>query len=121
MTPTENQKSEKSVFDVINEGIGSENKEAIEKLFAQVRQVMDSSTAYINKNPREALVIAAAVGLGAWVLLNTKPGRVCFDKGCESYLPRLKTWLGELFATASQDKTKTREVDAVGPVAHQHH
>ncbi len=96
--PSEELSESNSVRDVIAKHLPKEAQQSLDRAIAQVNEFLKSGRTYIQENPRESAVIAVTVGISAWVLFATKPGRKVFDTAAETYVPRLAKWMQNLFS-----------------------
>ncbi len=68
-----------------------------DNIVSEFKNWFKSSTNYVSENPREALVIAASIGIAAWALLATKPGRRAFEVAADRFIPEFGQWLSQNF------------------------
>lgn len=108
----------RSLSELLSEGLGRENAQALEQFFSQFKDHLRAGHTYIEENPREALAIAASVGLTAWILMGTKPGRRLFTPALIAFMPRIKTWLNDVFAASP---SKSVPATAAASASLQHH
>ena len=66
-------------------------------IVSEVKSWVKSGTSYMSENPKEAVVIAATVGIAAWALYSTKPGRRLFEAAADRFIPEVGHWLSENF------------------------
>ncbi len=106
------QSEQKSIGAVIGNSLAKGTQEKIDQTLGQFSGFYDSTKRYVNENPREAIMVGAAIGLGIWALLATKPGRVVFERGASVLVPELTKWWGENFSGGAngQQASNSRSV-----------
>lgn len=83
----------KSIGAIISQSLAQGGQESVDQALSQVGDWMIEAKDYVQENPREAIAIAAAVGLSAWALFATKPGRRIFESGAGLVMPEISKWL----------------------------
>lgn len=68
-----------------------------EDIVSEVKSWFKSGADYVSENPKEAVVIVASLGIAAWALLATKPGRRAFEAAADRFIPEVGHWLAENF------------------------
>lgn len=108
---TPKEPAQKSFDELLTDGFGAENKEALDRLLAHARTMMKSGSDYVEKNPREAMAIALGVGIAAYITLATKPGRRVAEVAVVVFLPKIKDWFIQFFNRSKDSQIKI-ETDA---------
>jgi len=92
----------KSIGAVIGESLAEDIKdtqERVDQIMDKVSEYFQSAKDYVTENPKETVALVASVGVAAWALLYTKPGRQVFEKGSAVLVPRVSKWITENFAS----------------------
>lgn len=101
-TSTGKETGMKSIGTVIGENLARGTQERVDKAMDTVSGYVESVKDYVTENPKEAAALAASIGLAAWALFYTKPGRRVFDKGAAVIVPEVSKWVTETFSGASE-------------------
>lgn len=91
----------KSIGAVIGESLAKDTQERVDQVLNQVNDHFRTAKEYVTENPKEAAAIVASVGLAAWVLLYTKPGRQVFEKGSAVLVPQISKWITANFGSST--------------------
>ena len=86
----------KSLTAAISEGLGEDVQKQIENTMDQASKALRTTKSYINEHRKEAIALAAIVGIGTWALLFTKPGRKFFDSAAPQVLPMISYLVTEI-------------------------
>ncbi len=94
----------KSVGAVIGESLAKDAQARVDDVMDRVNGYFKTAKEYVSENPKETAAIVAAVGVAAWVLLYTKPGRQVFEKGAAMYVPEISKWITQNLTSSSATK-----------------
>ncbi|MBX3021980.1 MAG: hypothetical protein KF799_09915 [Bdellovibrionales bacterium] len=98
------QESGKTIGAVIAENLAAGTQERVDGVMDQVSEYYEAAREYVNENPREAMMIGASLGMAAWALLFTKPGRQIFDLGAARAVPVVSQWISTTFNSQNRSQ-----------------
>lgn len=88
----------KSLSAIIGQSLAQESQEGVERVFSQLNAYLTEGKEYINENPKEAAALAVSLGVAAWALTCTKPGRRLFETSATFAVPQITKWLSSNFS-----------------------
>ena len=86
-----------SIPEILAKGLGPEGRQNMKQFGEKLNEIFEEARLYLRNNPREALAVGAAVGLAAWALLATKPGRRVLEIETVTFLPKIRDWVTKTF------------------------
>ena len=88
----------KSISAIIGQSLAQESQEGVDRVFSQLNGYFTQGKDYVNENPKEAAALAISLGVAAWALTCTKPGRKMFEAGATMAVPRMAKWFTANFS-----------------------